>query len=101
MDWRERRDELVAEYLERTGGDPRAAYDALGASLDALEPPIDAEVVFAHLEARDALFGLRMDPTGTLLTPSPGGEECLGNGRHEDVECCCDECDYFLDCFDT
>lgn len=32
------------------------------------------------------------------LTPSPNGINCIGNGQHE-VECQCDECDFFLDCF--
>ena len=38
-----------------------------------------------------------IDVTGTELTP---GEPtvCLGNGE-QGVECCCDECDYFLLCF--
>ena len=42
-----------------------------------------------------------IDVTGTLLTPSPLGCDCLGNGEHEDegYECCCDECDYYLECF--
>ena len=41
-----------------------------------------------------------IDPsTGTKLTPSPQGKECLGNGQHPEYECCCDECDYFLECF--
>ena len=29
MHWRERRDALVAEHLERAGGDPLAALEAL------------------------------------------------------------------------
>lgn len=41
-----------------------------------------------------------IDPsTGTKLTPSPQGKECLGNGTWVGYECCCDECDYFLECF--
>ncbi len=40
-----------------------------------------------------------IDPTGILLTPSFHGEDCLGNGDHPEYECCCDECDYYLDCF--
>ncbi len=40
-----------------------------------------------------------IDVTGTPLTPSPQGKECLGNGEHLEYECCCDECDYFLYCF--
>ena len=35
-----------------------------------------------------------IDPnTGTVLTPSWHGEKCQGNSE------CCDECDYYLDCF--
>ena len=40
-----------------------------------------------------------IDPTGTRLTPSWHGEECLGNGEHPGIECCCDECDHYLTCF--
>ena len=38
-----------------------------------------------------------MDITGVELSP---GEPaiCLGNGK-QGVECCCDECDYYLLCF--
>ena len=42
----------------------------------------------------------RIDPgTGILLTPGFHGEDCLGNGLHPEYECCCDECDYLLECF--
>lgn len=41
-----------------------------------------------------------IDPTtGIPLTPSWHGEDCMGNGEHPDLECCCDECDYYLACF--
>ena len=41
-----------------------------------------------------------IDPsTGTKLTPSFHGKECLGNGEWPGYECCCDECDWFLQCF--
>lgn len=41
-----------------------------------------------------------IDPsTGILLTPSFHGKDCHGNGEHPGYECCCDECDYYLDCF--
>ncbi len=33
------------------------------------------------------------------LFPSFHGENCPGNGRDGRVECLCDACDYFLDCF--
>lgn len=44
------------------------------------------------------------DITGITLTPGNEGEYCLGNGKHKDVfgnliDCCCDECDWFLECF--
>lgn len=34
----------------------------------------------------------------TILTPGNYGNDCLGNGEHEGIECCCDECDYMLCC---
>ncbi len=45
------------------------------------------------------------DITGIELTPSNSGIDCLGNGLHynengELIECCCEECDYMLCCFD-
>lgn len=39
-----------------------------------------------------------VDVTGTILIPGNGGRDCPGNG--EKGECCCDECDYLLCCFD-
>ena len=43
-----------------------------------------------------------IDVTGIELTPGDP-EHCLGNGEHVDadgqpIECCCDECDYLMDC---
>ena len=45
-----------------------------------------------------------IDITGTTLVPSSNGEDCPGNGKQLDhdrnvIECCCDECDYYLFCF--
>lgn len=40
-----------------------------------------------------------IDITGPQLTPSKQGRDCLGNGEHPEYECCCDVCDYFLECF--
>ena len=39
-----------------------------------------------------------VDITGTILTPGNLGKDCLGNGEHPGVECCCDECDYLKCC---
>ena len=38
-----------------------------------------------------------IDITGIELTPGKP-DVCLGNGK-QGLECCCDECDYFLACF--
>lgn len=41
-----------------------------------------------------------LDPgTGILLTPCYHGQGCLGNGDNPGYECCCDECDFYLECF--
>lgn len=37
--------------------------------------------------------------TGIALTPGYGGEFCRGNGERPGEECCCDACDYYLECF--
>ncbi len=46
-----------------------------------------------------------IDVTGIPLLPGNKGKDCLGNGRHlaqngEYIECCCDECDYGLCCYE-
>ena len=42
-----------------------------------------------------------IDVTGTILIPGNDGRDCPGNGLHPGIECCCDECDYYLCCIDT
>ena len=44
------------------------------------------------------------DITGISLIPSVQGQHCPGNGMTRDkngnlIECCCDECDFMLECF--
>ena len=39
-----------------------------------------------------------IDHTGIRLTPGNSGKDCVGNGSHKEVECCCEECDYLLCC---
>ena len=34
------------------------------------------------------------------LTPGNYGQDCIGNGTYEDIECCCDECDFMLCCIE-
>lgn len=38
------------------------------------------------------------DVTGVKLTPGNQGKDCMGNGKHSGIECCCDECDYAQCC---
>ena len=44
-----------------------------------------------------AIKGKIFDVTGVELTPGKP-DACLGNGE-QGYECCCDECDYYLLCF--
>ena len=44
-----------------------------------------------------------IDITGIELIPGNSGKDCPGNGEHYDengelIECCCDECDFYLCC---
>ena len=39
-----------------------------------------------------------IDVTGIELTPGNHWKDCLGNGEHEDMECCCGKCGYMLCC---
>ena len=39
-----------------------------------------------------------VDITGTMLKPGNQGRDCMGNGEHPGIECCCDECDYAMCC---
>lgn len=44
-----------------------------------------------------------IDITGIELTPGNNFNDCLGNGNNYDengelIECCCDECDYYICC---
>ena len=41
-----------------------------------------------------------IDITGTILTPGNLGNDCLGNGEHVGIECCCKNCDYYMCCMD-
>ena len=39
-----------------------------------------------------------------IFIPSLHGKDCPSDGHHFDengneIECCCDECDYYLECF--
>ena len=46
-----------------------------------------------------------IDVTGVQLIPGNGGADCPGNGERvgdngKIIECCCDECDYMLCCYE-
>ena len=42
-----------------------------------------------------------IDIMGVELTPGNMGKDCMGNGMHKGIECCCDECDYMMCCLET
>ena len=61
----------------------------------------DGKIVIEDPDVLDLyeLDGVEVDPgTGTPLIPGKR-DECFGNGEHEGFECCCDECDHFLECY--
>lgn len=48
---------------------------------------------------------LYIDPTGIWLRYPGNLDKCRGNGEHKNIfgktlECCCDECDYGLECYE-
>lgn len=51
-----------------------------------------------HLDQLIQAAGLPR-PEPDEVTPSFHGVACLANGKHAGIECQCDECDDFLDCF--
>lgn len=63
-------------------------------------PEVCEEIIQSLIQKHTAKGDDLVDPsTGTKLTPSLHGRECLGNGSWPGYECCCDECDYYLECF--
>lgn len=52
----------------------------------------------ASLEKQHECEDLIDPATGAVLWPG-APDKCPGNGEHPDIECCCDECDYYLECF--
>ena len=40
-----------------------------------------------------------IDITGVILIPGDRGKSCPGNGTHQGMECCCEECDYQMCCY--
>ena len=40
-----------------------------------------------------------IDISGTILIPGNNGKDCPGNGETQNnIECCCDECNYLMCC---
>lgn len=72
---------------------------ALNEALEYEKGNLDLKVNTRTLSIDDEENDLIDPSTGTKLTPSPGGKECLGNGSWVGYECCCDECDHYLECF--
>ena len=41
-----------------------------------------------------------IDVSGVELIPGNYGQDCPGNGLDDSMECCCDECEYMMCCFE-
>jgi hypothetical protein len=59
----------------------------------------DLSMVARHLLSEMPVSAKNNGESDPDLTPSYHGEKCLGNGEHPGIECCCDNCDYYLACF--
>ena len=93
---REQRGHLLNELIKR------AAIECDQAVLASLSDPKDYNHVFSpefDAKMRQIIKNYCNPAVPAKLTPSPGGKECLGNGHWPGYECCCDECDHYLDCF--
>lgn len=47
-----------------------------------------------------SIFSTDNEENDIELTPSYQGKDCIGNGTSEGIECQCDECNFFLECFE-
>lgn len=66
---------------------------------------INNSVPFSTVFAKGTLYNdverssvMITDVTGIVLMPGNRGVDCLGNGVHPEIECCCDACDYMQCC---
>ena len=87
--------EIIAEYIEERILESQAELIRAGLStVEILAEHLDVPVedLRARLAEIDAGAGVE-------LTPSWHGQDCQSNGEHPGIECQCDECDHFLDCF--
>ena len=86
--------------FERIEAEPQANELTFQSSLTMEQIERNFERVDFFAELKDGLKEAALiDVTGTKLTPSYHGKECLGNGSWVGYECCCDECDFYLACF--
>jgi hypothetical protein len=51
-----------------------------------------------EVEAMKEQATVIIDVTGVPLSPG-NPKDCEGNGEHPGKECCCDECDFFMECY--
>ena len=64
-----------------------------------LDDLIAAAVPLVAADEAEALLSQSViDVTGIELAPGDP-ERCKGNGKKDPMACCCDGCDYYLDCF--
>ena len=65
-------------------------------------PAMDAWALWMVGRMPGAIFeriALRCGQERWLYRPSSHGKYCPSNGEHKGIECRCEECDFYLDCF--
>lgn len=87
--------------MEQTPKEKDIEYGTLDDLIEAALPLVVAGEAedFMNLDISN-LEGHKMehDASGTLICPGHP-KLCLGSGDIPGIECCCDECDYYLECF--
>lgn len=70
--------------------------------MDAIGQPL-TEIIECQQDSAepdyDAEYERNIDITGVLLSPGEP-QKCLGSGDIPGTVCCCDECDFYLACFE-
>lgn len=98
MDRKERLRDELADSIFSAGEPDLDRIDRILAELDEIDPLPAHQPVEELLAAFKARY-VPLPNGDPELTPSPHGRDCLGNGEHPGIECCCDECDHYLVCF--
>lgn len=92
----EKLEQMVREDIE--GGrdyDPEMICEILDILVERDAPDVDLRWQSTEMSWRR----FRASQQSAPYVPSPGGRECPVNGEWPGYECCCDECDYAMECY--